>query len=125
MKIESLVVYADPLDLVIPSTFDEDPIYESLDDITRSHGSISNILGSSGKPPVKAPTPMLKRRPLAERSNLPPLHSGIFDGKLSHAQKNRCPRTLKKSRIFFFHPNLTKLGCPLGIYLRTNHAKKI
>ena len=44
------------------------------------------------------------------------LHSGIFDGKLS------CFFAKKRSKIFF-HPNLTKLGCLLGIYLRTNHAK--
>ena len=30
----------------------------------------------------------------------------------------------KKKSNFFFHPNLTKLGYPLGIYLRANHAKK-
>ena len=40
-------------------------------------------------------------------------------------KKSSAPeRCLKKSSKNFFHPNLTKLGYPLGIYLRTNHAKK-
>ena len=46
------------------------------------------------------------------------LHSGIFDGKLSHTQKIKCSRVLKKGRIFFSAKfNQTWL------YLRTNHAK--
>ena len=51
-------------------------------------------------------------------------HSGMFDGKLSHAQKIKCSRALKKTKKN--HPNLTKLGYPLGIYLRTtNHARNV
>ena len=50
-----------------------------------------------------------------------PFHSGIFDGKLSHTQKIKCFRVLKKVEKKF-HPNLTKLGYPLSIYLRRNHA---
>ena len=46
---------------------------------------------------------------------VPTGHSGIFDEKLSHAQKIKCSRALKKVEIFF-QPNLTKLGYPLGIY---------
>ena len=49
-------------------------------------------------------------------------HSSIFDGKLSHSQKIKFSRALKTGRIFF-HPNLTKLGYPLGVYVRTKHAK--
>ena len=33
----------------------------------------------------------------------------------------KCKKKSKKK----FHPNLTKLGYSLGIYLRTNYAKKI
>ena len=39
-------------------------------------------------------------------------------------KKSRAPELWKKSKNFF-HPILTKLGYPLGIYLRTNHAKKV
>ena len=35
---------------------------------------------------------------IGDKSN----HSGIFDGKLSHAQKIKCFRVLKKGRNFFF-----------------------
>ena len=73
MMIESS--YNDPLDHIRPPSpleAEDDHVYQSLDEIG-SQGSISNILGRLGRPPPKAPTPVLKRRqPLAERSNLPP-----------------------------------------------------
>ena len=70
MMIESC--YTVPLDQIPPDPLvDEDHVYESLDEIGSSQGSISNILGRAGKLPPKAPTPLLKRRPLSERSNLP------------------------------------------------------
>ena len=61
--IETSADYSDPLDVIFD---DWDHLYEEIG----SRGSLSNILGSSLPP--KAPTPVLKRRPLAERSvNLP------------------------------------------------------
>ena len=49
-------------------------------------------------------------------------HSGIFDEKLSHAQKIQSSRELKNGENI--SPNLIKLGYRLGVYLRANHAKK-
>ena len=48
------------------------------------------------------------------------VHSGIFDEKLSREQKIQSVKKVEN----VFHPNLTKLGYPLGIYLRRNQAKK-
>lgn len=54
--------YSEPKDN-IPTFVDH--VYQSLDEV-----KVNNILGN---PQKNAPTPKLKRRPLAERSNLPPI----------------------------------------------------
>ena len=47
--------YTVPLDQIPPDPLveDEDPVYETLDEIASSRGSISNILGRAGKLPPK------------------------------------------------------------------------
>ena len=47
--------YNAPLDQIPPDPLaeDPDPVYESLDEICSSQGSISNILGRAGKLPPK------------------------------------------------------------------------
>ena len=69
MMIESS--YNEPLDHIRPTFLDEieneDHLYESLDEISSSQGSISNILGHFRKLPPKALTPKLKRKPFSRQ----------------------------------------------------------
>ena len=46
-----------------------------------------------------------------------------FSRQIVSCAKNEMLQSPKKVQNFF-HPNLTKLGYPLDMYLRTNHAKK-
>ena len=62
-------------------------------------------------PEITKLAPFIFRMDKVERA----AHSGIFDGKLSHVQKIQCSKALRKVEKNF-HPNLTKLGCPLGLY---------
>ena len=83
MKIEE--IYSDPMDNVRFYVEDQ-PVYESLEDIQSSHGSLSNILGSGNQKPPLAPTPVLKRRqPLTERSNLPPVNPANRSSSSKHS----------------------------------------
>ena len=64
MKIQE--VYSDPMD----SLRSPDHLYESLEELQLSQGSLNNILGSATQKPPLAPTPVLKRRkPLVEREH--------------------------------------------------------
>ena len=47
----------------------------------------------------------------------------LTENCLMHKKLSKCSRPLKKVEKFF-QPNLTKLGYPLVVYLRTIHAKK-
>ena len=98
MMIESC--YTVPLDQIPPDPLvDEDHVYESLDEIGSSQGTISNILGRAGKLPPKAPTPLLKRRPLSERSNLPSSALLPHAASVSASAKpvTKCPSSSEKA----------------------------
>ena len=86
MKIEE--IYSDPMDNVRLFYVEDQPVYESLEDIQSSHGSLNNILGSGNQKPPLAPTPVLKRRrqPLTERSNLPPVNPANDSTTSKHSE---------------------------------------
>lgn len=96
--------YSSPLDQICqhPSVDDEDyHVYQSLDDV-RSHGSVSNILGKLPNPP-KAPTPVLKRRPLSERSNLPPLTPKSSKDEKIEVKQAPAARSRRDRFLFWKH----------------------
>ena len=104
--------YADPLDQIPSWDEEEYHVYQSLDEVAKSQGSISNILGKLPNPP-KAPTPLLKRRPrkpLAERSNLPPVTPPLSSKKSDEKIGSDICRSRKDRFLFWKNKSKKKFS---------------